>query len=923
MSVNYQNIFAQVQMYIDMMSSPPFEEGQIEELTERWVENMLPNGLDNEVLVRLVNDLSEQLVISQDYGNTIVDKQHEPWWSDFKQNNSDAHYWPRFEIHLRKKGELPPQPMKQLNDITDDIVDLMGNPNKDVGLRRGMVIGHVQSGKTLNYSSVICKAADAGFKIIILLTGTTNSLREQTQKRINEAFIGRMASQHVALQRQKVGVGTVVPNPLFPEYGTNLESDFATSVFQAISGFNFTNRQVPLIFVCKKHVTVLGNLFEYFDLYQTGSRLDFPLLLIDDEADNASINTRKELEEITKTNNGIRQILRKFKRSSYVGYTATPFANIFIDPGDEEDLNADDLFPANFIRTLDAPDNYMGAHKIFSPGAEFFYRMVVPVEDWDSEEFFPRPHKNFHDVQGLPDSLRTAIMHFILAKAVRVLRGDTTAHCTMMINVSLYNSVQNEVEAKVWELIDEIENDIAVNAHAKTISPSSVLHELRAEYTSEYVQKEDCGRYTYPRWNDVRKSLFNEWTVDVRKVQGGTGGIDYDKYKDEGYTVIAIGGLTLSRGLTLEGLCSTYITRNARAYDTLMQMGRWFGYRKNYEDLCRLYTDKQSIDHYQDTAEAIDELRDEIKVMQQAKLTPRQFGLKVRQSPHALRVTAANKMRTAEEHLVNIGYGGKTVEGHTVFNDEVINQKNIKIAKALLLSLGEPGPVGNHNVEGTMLWRQVIYSDILDFLKKFELPARNVPLASITKNGDSLVSDFIFAKRGELKFWNVQLNNIVIKENEEKLSGEAYFTEEIFPNKNMVLRKRTGSVDGELYKASNNRKIGTGDDARVGLSEEVYRTLTSSGFDAQNSLIKRQDTFVPTLILYFIQPSTDYKNFVPPANLADGLVSFVIHFPDYRSLKIVEKRYQTNLIWQQLDMLDNTEDLDAEMANLDGNAGVS
>ena len=503
-----------------------------------------------------------------------------------------------------------------------------------------MVIGHVQSGKTQNYSAVICKATDAGYKVIILLAGITNSLRRQTQDRINEAFIGKRSSRIHAIANQRVGVG-LSPGARFPDAGTYLEGDFGSGNLAVLAGINLGNRSEPIIFVCKKNIHSLGNLSKYFASYQEEGKIDLPLLLIDDEADNASINTRKEVDEITKTNAGIRNILSKFTRSSYIGYTATPFANIFIDPNDEDHFGSDDLFPANFIRTLEAPDNYMGADKIFSPTAKFFERMVVPINDF--EEILPLKHKNFHSVTELPHSLRKAIIHFILAKCVRVLRGDRQKHCTMMINVSRFNSVQREVEGLVAELVNDVENDLTLNARVVTPSVRSVVHEFEDEYFKEYLNKVDLEEYSYPEWEEIKQELFKDWHVEVRTVNSGGASLDYDNHSETGLTVIAIGGLALSRGLTLEGLCNTYILRNAAAYDTLMQMGRWFGYRPRYEDLCRLYLNPESIDHYQATNEAIDELREEIKLMQSADLTPTEFGLKVRQSPHALRITAAKQ----------------------------------------------------------------------------------------------------------------------------------------------------------------------------------------------------------------------------------------------------------------------------------------
>ena len=186
MTIVYEELFPQVQLTLAMIASPPFAEGQIEGLVNEIIEsNQRLKGelIDEAIIVRIVGELKEQFSISLDFGNSINDETHEPWWTQFKSDENELYYWRRFENLIRKKGELPPQVVNQLNLITDDIIDLIGNPVKaGVWNRRGMVIGHVQSGKTQNYSAVMCKAADAGYKIIILLAGITNALRKQTPR---------------------------------------------------------------------------------------------------------------------------------------------------------------------------------------------------------------------------------------------------------------------------------------------------------------------------------------------------------------------------------------------------------------------------------------------------------------------------------------------------------------------------------------------------------------------------------------------------------------------------------------------------------------------------------------------------------------------------------------------------------------------
>ena len=691
-----------------------------------------------------------------------------------------------------------------------------------------------------------------------------------------------------------------------PDAGTHLEGDFSATALSTALGFNIANTTQPIIFVCKKNVATLRNLYNYFNSVSEGT-VDLSLLLIDDEADNASINTKANVSQITAINAGIRNVLGKFQRSSYLGYTATPFANVFIDPEDETDFGSDDLFPANYIRTLEAPTNYMGADKIFGENASFFERMVVPVDDY--EDVLPLKHKNHHPLDKLPESLELAVIHFILAKAVRSLRGDRNKHCTMMINVSRFNSVQATVEGKVYELVEKYREDLKLNANARVPSSTSILHKFQVEYENQYQKKISNDEYEYPDWKEVKSELFNGWVVRVRTVNMAGGALDYDSYEEEGLTIIAIGGLALSRGLTLEGLCTTYILRNAAAYDTLMQMGRWFGYRPNYEDLCRLYLDQPAITHYQETSVAINELREEVEFMASENLTPTQFGLKVRQSPHALRITAANKMRSSQELSVDIGYRGKTLQGHTVHLSDRINKSNLEVAKQFLNELGAPDSSDRYEiVENTRLWVGVSAQKIIGLLDNFEFPGT---CKGLTKVGDrSFASDFISNKLLELGEWNVHLNNVVEEAATVEKRLESDFLHRVFAERIVLPRNRTGAIlkENNTYKINQNRSLGTADDAKAGLLRTEHTDLIKECPSSSNTAFKRANSFKPTLVVYFVKPEDTNKVSLP---FTDCLVSIVIHFPDRRGLETSVKTYQVNKVYQQME-LNLSEDEDDE-----------
>ena len=255
----------------------------------------------------------------------------EPWWVARKKTIPIG-YWERLSYYWRQTGRLPLRVLPVLDDDTDQILDHAGDPKSGGEWQKsGMVLGHVQSGKTTNYSALMCKAADAGYQVIIVLAGMSELLRQQTQRRIDEAFIGK----HL---HQDVGVGVYPSRGIAPPIaGTSEISDFNKA---AVPNFRVAIESaakagVPIVFVVKKNKDVLSNLRGWLKSYAKQGKISHPLLLIDDEADNASVNTNMPELDATRINGEIRKILKLFDRRTYIGYTATPFANIFIDPDTE------------------------------------------------------------------------------------------------------------------------------------------------------------------------------------------------------------------------------------------------------------------------------------------------------------------------------------------------------------------------------------------------------------------------------------------------------------------------------------------------------------------------------------------------------------------------------------------------------------
>ena len=292
----------------------------------------IKTGLSEAELDLITKRLQERFDIIMPLGTLFAAEDYRPWL-DENRGGIDWYYWERYKRSLN----YAPNVIQSLDNITDQILDHLENPLKSGSWqRKGMVVGHVQSGKTANYIGLACKAADSGYKVIIILAGMLNTLRNQTQLRLDNGFLG------INTQSKKAtGVG-LIDNKRRPAYFTTNIEDFKKNIANQV-GVGLATLNEPALLVIKKNKSTLENLNDWLVHNNPHNLQEYPMLLIDDEADLASINTKKESEEATAINQGIRQLIRLFSRSSYVGYTATPFANVFIDPETDDDMLGDDL----------------------------------------------------------------------------------------------------------------------------------------------------------------------------------------------------------------------------------------------------------------------------------------------------------------------------------------------------------------------------------------------------------------------------------------------------------------------------------------------------------------------------------------------------------------------------------------------------
>ena len=410
----------------------------------------------------------------------------------------------------------------------------------------------------------------------------------------------------------------------------------------------------------------------------------------------------------------IRRILGLFAKSCYVGYTATPFANIFINPEAYDEDVREELFPRDFIYCLDAPTTYFGAEKVFL-NDETSQSIVKPIDD--CEDFLPYSHKRDAPVPELPPSLYRALDEFIVARAIRNLRGQTSKHCSMMINVSRFVPVQKAVR----DFLSLREKKIREAVRTNYLMPESVssanvyMQGLKQAFDAEYTG----AGFTWPEVKTALNSVFDHLYLYVINSKSDEV-LDFTRYEKEGVglTAIAVGGLSLSRGLTIEGLTVSYMYRNTKMYDTLMQMGRWFGYRPGFEDLCRVHLSRDSINWYSHIAEAAEELTQQVKRMRRDGLSPKDFGLYVRSHPDSLLITAANKMRSGQEVTVEQSFSGRLRESYVVSTDPGVNARNFELIAEHWRS-GFGGRTREDTGKG-FIFREVPIAVVGDFLTRFE-----------------------------------------------------------------------------------------------------------------------------------------------------------------------------------------------------------
>jgi hypothetical protein len=784
----------------DGVPTPEVVESQIDEMLVH-APHLLPERRS------LIDEALTNIVVTVGRAETMVDNDEiDRWITD--DTDRDWIHWPWLKSYLASEVRRPLDVMKELEKSTTEVIDLLGDP-KRAGIwdRRGLVVGHVQSGKTQHYTALVAKALDAGYKVIIILSGIHENLRQQTQERVEEVLIGKDSRNNFAhfgirswsnrrIARVRVPGDPALPLPDIITL-TSVAGDYGAIVN---SHLHVTPGQAPVILVVKKNASILNNLLDWVKKANNQAALTVPTLVIDDEADHSSINTAATDPETNPTtiNRLIRQILWRCDRVAFVGYTATPYANIFMDPEPVEkghDRNLDsrgsDIFPKSFITSLKSPNNYIGPEEVFGREADESLGisgmaplpMHQPAEDADA--WLPPRHKRTQVVPpNLPESLKEALRAFLLAVAARLALGQSREHVSMLVHVSRFTDVQEQVTKHV-------ENEISALIERLRHGEGAAAEWLQLQKTWERVFAADFPKFSshpsqqlvkpvLPTWEAVRAQVLTAFArMTFQSINSSTKeNLDYAG-TPTGLVVVAVGGDRLSRGLTLAGLSMSYFLRGARAFDTLMQMGRWFGYRPGYAHLCRVYAPRVTVGNFRRIALATEELRREFSCMCFLKKRPTEYGLRVREPRVDMLVTAMNKMRR-----------GETVRVH--FAESLASSLDIPHAAAAgnyraFVALVDRLEAAHGTPEGTSAmasgekgsfhcrWEGVDAEAVLGFLRSYRATS-NVCFDG-TADGSSMVAKFIESmnRNHELTKWTVAM--VGSRKNETPaIAGRAYLT---------------------------------------------------------------------------------------------------------------------------------------------------
>jgi hypothetical protein len=632
-------------------------------------------------------------VRNTDQSTTLINKRQEKnlWYLGPQK---DDLYWPALKQVLLQKG-WKLEDIEQLDASSTRIVSFLEPPGTGTITTRGLVVGYVQSGKTANYSAVITKAADVGYKLFIVLSGLTDQLRNQTQ--------GRLAQEITQLnERNKERWFSLT----FPD------RDFYVAPVGNANSLLTRDSNMRVLGVVKKNSAVLKRLCRWLSSAQQKVKNNCPVLIIDDEADQASINTSQSKEKRTVINRLIRDILNTMPKAAYIGYTATPFANVLIDP-----LPGDDLYPRDFIVDLPRPADYFGTERIFGrdlltlDGEDQQFEgldVIRSIPDDEIEDLKPAGKRDLDDFwPTLTTSLKDAINYFWLATAARMVR-DQEEHSTMLIHTTLYTAAHEKFRPLLTRHRADFFRKLKQGA-------GELTRQLRSQWEREQIAVPSPDVGLSPVSFDQLQRYLPDVVQNTDIIIENSRSEQRLEYGDEAKYQIVVGGNILSRGLTLEGLIVSFFLRTANAYDTILQMGRWFGFRLDYEDL--------------------------------EGRTPLDFGVRIRTHP-TLEITSRLKMQAAIDCSVSFENDFRQT---ILFNHRDRNwlQQNLDAVRALIRNIQQYGLTSNDRGQ-KVIFKDVPVDLIISFLAQYQFHERNKAFSSALLTG--YIKD---QNNGDLLRWNV------------------------------------------------------------------------------------------------------------------------------------------------------------------------
>ncbi|XHY17243.1 hypothetical protein SuNHUV7_20360 (plasmid) [Pseudoseohaeicola sp. NH-UV-7] len=651
---------------------------------------------------------------------------HKAWYMG---TGVHSRHWPALRTYIADSKGWGEETAEKINETSDEVVSLLADPRQEKFQYRGLVVGYVQSGKTANMTAVIAKALDEGYNMVVVLAGLTNKLRQQTQRRMESDLVARYEDNWIKW--------------------TSSDDD---GDFRMPANKSFAAPTPGLVQLCvlKKNVSPLNHFLKTIERTPAATLRQLRVLLIDDECDSASVNAASKELDMTAINERIRTIIKKLQAVTYVGYTATPFANVLINPYSDSGENLDDLYPRNFITALERPNGYFGAEQLFGrdpidaddirPDEEGL-DMIREVPE-DELPLLQPPSRNNKDEfhPQMTSSLQDAVIYFIAASAARLARGQSDKHMTMLVHTSVYTVLHDRVSAliKGW---------LELNAADLCNATGEVGDRLKSIWEAEASRLPD----TITTENPV---LFDELLPHIEAVLIAVetpveNGFSENRinYENGPKIYIVVGGTVLARGLTLEGLMVSYFLRTTSQYDTLLQMGRWFGYRHGYEDFPRIWMTMELRRSFRMLAAVEAEIRADISEYTRRNVTPMAFAVRIRSVP-GMAITAANKMRHAQ--ICDISYSGQHVQ--TIRFDRKspnVIVSNWSAAAELLSSAERLAKSADHDQR--LLYKNVPVSLVRRFLQGYQVHDSHRELSS------NLLLKYVDEFSETLKFWNVGL----------------------------------------------------------------------------------------------------------------------------------------------------------------------